>query len=93
MNRTIATIATVAALGFGAAASAQTTVVMGEQMGQGYDMLQTALMNDLTALGIDTAEIENLTLAKIAAIKGIVESDGSESNKKGEIEAIIAQEN
>ena len=87
MNRTITAIATVAALSFGAAASAQTTVTMSE----GYDMLQTALMNDFTSLGIDTAELEGLTLGQIAAIKGIVESDESASNKKGEIEAIIAQ--
>ena len=88
MNRTIATLATVAALGFGGAAVAQTTMTMGE----GYDMLQTALMNDFTALGIETTELEGLTLGQIAAIKGIVESEESDSNKKASIDAIIAQE-
>ncbi len=88
MNRTLATIATVAALGFGGAAVAQSTPGMGE----GYDMLQTALMNDFTALGIATDELEGLTLGQIAAIKGIVEEDDSDSNKKSRIEAIIDQE-
>lgn len=86
MNRTFTTIATVAALSFGGAALAQSTPSMGE----GYDMLQTALMNDFTELGISTDELEGLTLGQIAAIKGIIESSDDESQRKGRIEAIIA---
>ncbi len=87
MNRTIATIATISALTFGGAAIAQTAP---SGMGEGYDMLQTALMSDFEQMGIPTSELDNLTLGQVAAIKGIVESEGNESQKKGEIEAIIA---
>lgn len=86
MNRTIATIATVSALTFGAAAFAQTA----SGMGQGYDMLQTALMSDFERIGIPTDQLDNLTLAQVAAIKGVIESEGDETQKKGQIEAIIA---
>ncbi len=83
MNRTIATAALIAALTVGGVATAQT-------MGEGYDMLQTALMSDFERMGIPVDTLDNLTLGQIAAIKAVVESSNSESQQKGEIEAIIA---
>ena len=58
-------------------------------MGEGFDMLQTALMGDFERMGIATDEVENLTLGQLAAIKAVLE-DGDESNDKGQVEAIIA---
>ncbi|WP_299821904.1 hypothetical protein [uncultured Jannaschia sp.] len=58
-------------------------------MGEGYNMLQTALMSDFERMGIPTEELDNLTLGQIAAIKEVVE-DEDESNQKNQIEAIIA---
>lgn len=87
MNRTIATIATISALTFGGAAFADAHM---SGMGEGYDMLQTALMSDFERIGIPTDQVDNLTLGQVAAIKGIVESDGDDNQKKGQIEAIIA---
>ena len=59
-------------------------------MGQGFNMLQTALMNDFDRLGIPLTELELLTLGQIAVIKSIVESDDQDGQKKGRIQAIIA---
>lgn len=89
MNRTIATIATISALTFGGAALADAHV---SGMGEGFDMLQTALMSDFERLGIETEgmDMDALTLGQLAAIKGIVESSDGENQKKGQIEAIIA---
>ncbi|MCK0169429.1 hypothetical protein MWU52_17895 [Jannaschia sp. S6380] len=85
MTRTFATIATVAALTAGTAfADAHSP-----SMGEGFDMLQTALMSDFEQMGIPTDTLDNLTLGQIAAIKTIVESD-EEDNQKQRIEAIIA---
>ena len=88
MNPTIATIATVAALGFGSAAVAQTTFTMGA----GYDMLQTAIANDFVALGIPTQELDGLTLGQLAAIKAVLESEEADSAKSSRVQAIIDQE-
>lgn len=89
MNRTIATIATVSALTFGAAAFAQTTP-MGT--GEGYDMLQAAITSDFERLGIESEgmDMDALTLGQLAAIKGVLESEDTENQQKGQIEAIIA---
>ena len=87
MNRTIATIATISALTFGGAALADAHA---PGMGEGFDMLQTALMSDFERLGIPTDELDSLTLGQIAAIKSIVESEDQDGQKKGQIEAIIA---
>ena len=62
----------------------------GPSMGQGFNMLQTALMNDFDRLGIPLTELELLTLGQIAVIKSIVESDDQDGQKKGRIQAIIA---
>ena len=86
MNRTITTLATVAAIAFGGAAVAQDRTVVGA----GFSMLQTALVSDFERMGIPTDTLNNLTLGQIAAIKQVVESDDQEGQKKGRIEAIIA---
>jgi hypothetical protein len=83
MTRTIAIVATAAALSFGTIASAQS-------MGEGYNMLQAALISDFQDLGIPTDALDDLTLSQIAAIKDIVESQDGSSQKAGQIEAIIA---
>ncbi|SDZ62997.1 hypothetical protein SAMN05444004_1482 [Jannaschia faecimaris] len=86
MNRTLATIATVAALTAGSAfADAHSP-----SMGEGFDMLQTALMSDFERLGIPTDALDDLTLGQVAAIKAVVESDEGDTQQKGRIEAIIA---
>ncbi|MFO6465471.1 hypothetical protein ACK8OR_13835 [Jannaschia sp. KMU-145] len=57
---------------------------------QGFNMLQTALMSDLERLGIDPSSMgDDLTLGQIATIKAIVDSSDADSQKKGQIEAII----
>ena len=85
MTRTFTTIATLAALTAGTAfADAHAP-----SMGQGFDMLQTALMADFDRLGIDADGMDGLTLGQLAAIKAILE-DGEDSNDKNSIEAIIA---
>ncbi|WP_299821611.1 hypothetical protein [uncultured Jannaschia sp.] len=86
MNRTIATIATISALSFGGAAFAAAPMA---GMGEGYDMLQTALMSDFERLGIPTDKLDHLTLGQIAAIKGIVDSEDNDTQTQGQIEAII----
>ena len=88
MNRTITTLATVAALATGGAAFADSHP--SSEMGQGFDMLQTALMSDFERMGIPVDSLDDLTLGQIAAIKAIVESDDQDGQKKGQIEAIIA---
>ena len=83
MKRTLATVAAVAALTFSGAAFAQ-------NMGEGFNMLQAALENDFQRMGIPTDTLDDLTLGQIAAIKSIVESNESDNQMKGRIEAIIA---
>ncbi|SDZ53576.1 hypothetical protein SAMN05444004_11992 [Jannaschia faecimaris] len=59
--------------------------------GQGFSMLQTALMSELERIGIDPTTMgDDLTLGQVATIKSIVDSDDNDSQKKGRIEAIIA---
>jgi len=60
-----------------------------QSMGQGYDMLTTALMNDFERMGISTDTLDNLTLSQVAEIKQVVESDAGDTQKKGRIEAIL----
>ncbi|MFO6465470.1 hypothetical protein [uncultured Jannaschia sp.] len=87
MNRTLTALVTATALTFGAsAAMADAHATMGE----GFNMLQTALMSDFERMGIPTDALNDLTLGQIAAIKEIVEGDGAEAQQKGQIEAIIA---
>ena len=58
-------------------------------MGQGFDMLQAGLAADFERMGIEMDTLDDLTLGQLAAIKAILE-DGDESNDKGRVEAIIA---
>ena len=76
---------TFAALGTAAVADGHTTGTMGE----GFDMLTAALMADFERMGIPTDVLDDLTVGQLAAIKATLE-DGDESNDKGQIEAIIA---
>ena len=74
-----------AALGTAALADAHATPTMGE----GFDMLTAALTADFERMGIPTDVLDDLTIGQLAAIKATLE-DGDESNDKGQIEAIIA---
>ena len=85
MNRTFAIVATVAALTAGTAFADAHSPTMGE----GFDMLQTALMGDFERMGIEIETLDDLTLGQLAAIKAVLEDD-DESNDKGRVEAIIA---
>ncbi|WGH79182.1 hypothetical protein [Jannaschia ovalis] len=88
MNRTLTALATAATLTFGGtAAMADAHAGM---MNEGFNMLQTALMADFEQLGIPTDTLDDLTLGQIAAIKAVVEGDEANPEKKGRIEAIIA---
>lgn len=60
---------------------------------QGFNMLQAALMDGLNDVGIDPSVLsDDLTLGQIATIKSILDSDENMSQKKGRIEAIIANQ-
>ncbi|MGB3556067.1 MAG: hypothetical protein WBA25_15675 [Jannaschia sp.] len=87
MKFTIAALATATALSFGSAALADAHT---SEMSAGFDMLQAALMSDFERMGIPTDALDDLTLGEISAIKQIVESDDNDGQKKGRIEAIIA---
>jgi len=58
-------------------------------MGEGFDMLTTALTADFERMGIAVETLDDLTIGQLAAIKATLE-DGDESNDKGQVEAIIA---
>ncbi|MEM7488791.1 MAG: hypothetical protein AAF390_06660 [Pseudomonadota bacterium] len=84
MNRTFTALATAATIAFvGVSASAQS-------MGEGLNMLQAALVSDFNRLDIPVDTLNDLTLGQIVAIKNIVESEDDDSQTKGQIEAIIA---
>ena len=81
MNR-IATLATVALLALPGAASAQS-------MGQGFDMLTSALVNEFTRMDISLGLLDDATLGELAAVRNVLNSDDSDGQKKGQIEAIL----
>ncbi len=84
MKLNIIALASAAALTLGAVAPAAA-----QGMGQGFDMLQSALMSEFERLNIDINGMEGLTLGELAIIKTILDSDEAESQKKGRIEAIL----
>jgi hypothetical protein len=87
MNRTLTALATIATLSFGSVALAD---AHSPSMGEGFDMLQTALVGDFERLDIPTDVLDDLTLGQIAAIRSVVESEENDNQTKGQIEAIIA---
>lgn len=86
MTRTFTALATAATLAFAPAAFADAHSPM---MSQGYDMLLAALVDDFERIGVEMDTMDNLTLGQLAAIKQVIESQDSDNNKKGQIEAII----
>ncbi|MCK0165926.1 hypothetical protein MWU52_00025 [Jannaschia sp. S6380] len=83
MNK-LSAVVLAATMAFGGAALAD------GHAGQGFNMLQTALMNDLERLGIDPSSMgDDLTLGEIASIKSVIDSNENESQKKNRIQAII----
>jgi hypothetical protein len=83
MTRFTTALTTAAVIAFAGVASAQT-------MTDGYDMLVAGLEGDFERLDIDTDLMDNLTLAQLAAIKAVLESEDNDNQTKGQIEAIIA---
>ncbi|MBM2577169.1 hypothetical protein JQC91_12750 [Jannaschia sp. Os4] len=90
MNRTLAALTTAATLALAPAAFADGHLA--GSMGEGFDMLSAALADDFQRLGIemDTDGMDALTLGELAAIKNIIESQDGDNQKKGQIEAILA---
>jgi len=83
MTRKIVALATAAAISlatFAPAVSAMETE---------FNMLTGAVYNALRSFDLPTDNIENLTLAQIATIKGILDGDDGGGNKKLQIKAIL----
>lgn len=58
-------------------------------MGEELSMLELAANNALEQLNIET-DVTQLTVAQLAQIRGVLEDDSSDNDKKRRIEAIIA---
>lgn len=84
MNRTLLALAFTAATAGSAFADAHTPT-----MGEGFDMLTAALEAEFERMGIPMETLDDLTIGQLAAIKAVLD-DGDESNDKGRVEAIIA---
>ncbi len=83
MKRTLIAMTVVGTL-LGGAMHAQT-------MDEGLTMLETAVSKEFNQLGIKDVDPMSLDLAQLSTIKGIVgSSDYNDSEKKSQIEAIIA---
>lgn len=61
-----------------------------EEMRQAQTMLQTNVERLLRRHSIET-NVHMLTLAQLAAIRGVAESSDSSDNLKGQIQAIVAR--
>lgn len=75
MNRTIATLATVATLSLGFAG---TSFAMGNEL----NMLTGSVYNELRSMGLPTENIDKLTLGQVALIKSLIEEEGMGSTQK-----------
>lgn len=92
MKQHIATLATLAALGltaFAPALQAQGTNEYTQEMDEGLTMLTQSVINALRVEGFQTDNVENLTLAQVAEIKGALES-GMKAENRSKIEDLIA---
>ncbi|MEM7644313.1 MAG: hypothetical protein AAF366_17575 [Pseudomonadota bacterium] len=85
MTRTFTALATAAVI-----AVSGVSAVSAQTMGEGLNMLQAALVSDFNRLNIPVDTLNDLTLGQIVAIKNIVEAEDDDSQTKGQIEAIIA---
>jgi hypothetical protein len=84
MKRSVIAMTVVGALLGGGVAYAQT-------MEEGLTMLETAVDKEFSNLGIDDVDPMSLSLAQLSTIKGVIgSSDYNNSEKKSQIEAIVA---
>ena len=86
MTRKLIAIVTAASISLAAAAP-----VLAQGMDMGFNMLTGAVFNELKSRGLPTESIDTLTLAQIAIIKGILDSDDSEGKKTQNIKAILSR--
>ena len=83
MKRTILALATAATLA-PAASFAQSELVT-----PALSMLELSVTRALAAKGVEGVDMASLTLADLAVIKGILDSDDSDGQKKAQIERIV----
>ena len=83
MKRTVIAMTVVGSLLSGA--------VYAQTMDEGLSMLELAVNKEFNQLGITDVDPMSLDLAQLSTIKGIISSsDYNDSEKKSQIEAIIA---
>ena len=82
MKRTVTALALVASL---SAFAAPAAFAMGEEL----TMLELAVDNAFTQIGIRDVNVSTLTLAELALIKSVLDSDSDNQEKKSRVEAII----
>ncbi|MBD3626445.1 MAG: hypothetical protein HUJ24_13965 [Rhodobacteraceae bacterium] len=58
-------------------------------MGEELSMLELAVENQLERLNVADVDVMSLTLSQLAIIRGIVEGEDSDNDKKRQIEAIV----
>ncbi|MSU91194.1 hypothetical protein GE300_16545 [Rhodobacteraceae bacterium 2CG4] len=70
-------------------ASATAFTASAQGMGEGLSMLELAVDNELQRLNVQDVDPMALTLSQLAIIRGIVEGDESDNDKKRRIEAVV----
>ncbi len=85
MKRNLIALSTAVALS--AAAFAPAAVAMDQEL----SMLEQAINNSFSQLGIEDVSMGDLTLGQLALVKNVLEGDDTTSNKKRRIEAIISR--
>jgi len=62
----------------------------GQTMGEGLSMLEAAIDNQFSALGITDYQMGELTLSQLSTIRSVLSSsDYSQTEKKQQVEAIL----
>ncbi|MEM8869869.1 MAG: hypothetical protein AAGB10_15615 [Pseudomonadota bacterium] len=83
MKRTLAAFAVVA--------SAATFTTPAVAMEQELTMLELAVSNALTGVGVLDVDVMTLTVSQLAIIQNVLSSDAGDNEKARRIEAIIAR--
>lgn len=60
-------------------------------MGEELTMLESAVKNELSQVGIRDVDLMSLTVGQLAVIKNILDSDDSENEKRQRIEAVLSR--
>ena len=79
------TIITAIALAASTTGFATSALALGDEL----SMLELAVENQMERLNVENVDVMSLTLAQLAIIRGIVEGDDSDNDKKRRIEAIV----